>query len=133
MINAQDEHASFWMRKLLERDAALKRAGLLGIKRVSYGLIKKPNKKEDLHVGGSFLEKKWGGVLSWDAQALGSGSFDMNVAGAHNASNALGALACALSIGIKVNDCEWGLGMSSAVQGRLERKLRMGGGVVIDD
>jgi UDP-N-acetylmuramoyl-tripeptide--D-alanyl-D-alanine ligase len=60
-------------------------------------------------------------------------SVTLNVAGEHNARNALAAAACAHAAGVNVGSIRKGLEEFGAVKGRLERKLSSGGITVIDD
>lgn len=64
-----------------------------------------------------------------------AGAFEVRLPllGAHNARNALGAIACALAAGVEVAAIQRGLAGFSAVKGRLQVKHGRRGELVIDD
>ncbi len=63
----------------------------------------------------------------------GKTSFQLNLLGKHNISNALAASATAVALGVSNEDIANGLQNMQAVHGRLQRKLGFNGAMLIDD
>jgi UDP-N-acetylmuramoyl-tripeptide--D-alanyl-D-alanine ligase len=65
--------------------------------------------------------------------AQGEATVHLQVAGEHNARNALGAAACALAMGAGLDAVSKGLAAFSGVKGRLQNKPGLHGALFIDD
>jgi UDP-N-acetylmuramoyl-tripeptide--D-alanyl-D-alanine ligase len=63
----------------------------------------------------------------------GAACVQLPLLGRHNVLNALGATAAALAVGVSLQDVRQGLESLAGVAGRLQRKPRADGGLVIDD
>ncbi len=62
-----------------------------------------------------------------------SATVELSLLGRHNVMNALAAAAAAHALGLDAATCARGLARVQPVRGRLERRLRSDGGVLIDD
>lgn len=114
IINADDGHADYWR-------------GLNSGRHVlSFGFATTAD------VCGAYQSGAFGGVLKVTA-AQGSVTINLQVAGAHNASNALAAIACALTVGVNLQTAAEALSIFSGIKGRLQRKPALHGGMFIDD
>jgi UDP-N-acetylmuramoyl-tripeptide--D-alanyl-D-alanine ligase len=83
---------------------------------------------ESAHVRGSFEGRLLRVVTPMDAFVV-----QLQVAGDHNARNALAACAAAYALEIPLHAMQAGLAAFTGVPGRLQRRGAPGGGVVIDD
>jgi UDP-N-acetylmuramoyl-tripeptide--D-alanyl-D-alanine ligase len=114
IINADDGHADYWR-------------SLNGGRRVlTFGFAPTAD------VRGEYQAGTFGGVLKVHA-AQGSVTVDLQVAGEHNARNALAAIACALAAGTALQIVADALSAFSGVKGRLQRRPALHGGRFIDD
>lgn len=114
VINADDEYADLWR-------------GLCAGKRVlDFGLNHSAAVTARCDLRGSGAEM---------SVQTGSGGMHirLQVAGLHNASNALAAATCALALGVSSEAISAGLAAFSGVSGRLQRKLGKNGALLIDD
>ena len=114
VINADDAYANLWR-------------GLCAGKRVlDFGLNHPAavSARCDLRGSGSEI------AVQTDAGGM---RINLQVAGLHNASNALAAATCALALGISCEAISAGLAAFTGVKGRLQRKPGKNGAVLIDD
>lgn len=114
VINADDEYADLWR-------------GLCAGKRVlDFGLNHPAavNARCDLRGSGAEIAVQTG---------AGGIHISLQVAGLHNARNALAAATCALALGIGSEAISAGLAAFTGVSGRLQRKPGKNGALLIDD
>lgn len=114
VINQDDPHAALW--KKLAQPHTVITFGLETAADVSADV--------DLQASGSSLQLQ---------TPVGRATLHLQVAGLHNARNALAATAAALAMGISLPVIVQGLEHFSGVKGRLQRKPGHGGALVIDD
>lgn len=114
IINADDEYAHYWR-------------GLNQTRRVlSFGF------SQNADVRGTYQPGAYGGLLQVESPQ-GSVEVPLQVAGEHNARNALAALACALSAGVDLQLAAHALAGFTGAKGRLQRKPGLHGATLIDD
>ncbi len=114
IINADDDYADYWR-------------GLNAGRRVlSFGFAPAAD------VRGVYQPQEFGGVLQTHTPQ-GSATINLQVAGEHNARNALAALACALTAGVALPTAADALSAFTGIKGRLQRKPALHGGMFIDD
>jgi UDP-N-acetylmuramoyl-tripeptide--D-alanyl-D-alanine ligase len=63
----------------------------------------------------------------------GDGTVDLALPGLHNARNALAAVAATFAAGLPLSAIQQGLAAFSGVKGRLQRRVGLGGAVILDD
>lgn len=114
VINQDDPYASLW--KSL---AAPHRIMTFGLEQAA-------------DVSASVRLRADGSDLSLHTPA-GDAEIQLQVAGLHNAKNALAATTAALAMGVGLNNIVTGLEQFGGVKGRLQRKQGLGGALVIDD
>jgi len=114
VINADDTYADLWR-------------GLAGKRRVlSFGLT------ADADVSGDYRSSDGHARLRLRTP-VGGAELDLPMPGRHNALNALGAAAAALATGADLATVRRGLESLMPVAGRLQRRRRRDGGIVLDD
>lgn len=114
VINADDAYADLWR-------------GLAGNRRVlSFGLT------VDADVSGNYRSVD-GHTRLQLRTPTGETELDLPMPGRHNVLNALGAAAAALAAGADLAAVRRGLESLAPVAGRLQRKRRSDGGIVLDD
>lgn len=114
IINADDGHVDYW------RDLNVGRRVL------AFGF------SPTADVRGAYQPGEFGGKLAVQT-AQGNVTIHLQVAGEHNARNALAALACALSAGVDLQTAAAALSAFTGIKGRLQRKPALHGGMFIDD
>lgn len=114
IINADDEYANYWR-------------GLNQTRRVlSFGF------SQGADVRGTYQPGVYGGLLQVESPQ-GGVSIPLQVAGEHNARNALAAMACVLAAGVDVQIAARALADFTGAKGRLQRKPGLHGATLIDD
>ncbi|HUL41279.1 MAG TPA: UDP-N-acetylmuramoyl-tripeptide--D-alanyl-D-alanine ligase [Burkholderiales bacterium] len=114
VINADDQYAELWRRSCADRrvlDFGFDRPAAISARCALRG-------------SGADLEVETG---------AGEIHIKLQVAGQHNARNALAAATCALALGIKREAISAGLSAFAGVKGRLQRKRGKSGALLIDD
>ena len=114
VINADDRFADLWRGLVQER------------RLIRFGV------QNDADVHGSYTVVPDGAAIHMHTPC-GDVDVLLPLPGRHNVLNALGACAAALAAGATLADVKAGLENLGAVSGRLQRKRRADGGVVLDD
>lgn len=124
VINADDEYASYW--KSLNSGKKIVTFGLNTLDSKADGL------KVPVDVSATYVEKDSLSIIHL-ITPQGGISFELNILGLHNISNALAASAVAVALGISNAHIARGLSNFCGVKGRLQRKSGLNGAVLIDD
>lgn len=114
IFNADDDHADYW--RSLNKDRRV----------LGFGFAKTAD------VRGVYQPSAVGGTLQVHTPQ-GEATINLQVAGEHNARNALAAISIALTAGVSLPVCVAALTDFSGVKGRLQRKPALHGGMFIDD
>lgn len=114
IINADDEHAAFWLEHLP------------GCRSLCFGF----SDRADVSAG---IEPLSFGSRLMLGTPQGEVSFDLNAPGEHNARNALGAAAACLAAGAPLEAVARGLSGFAGAKGRLQRKRAIADATLIDD
>jgi UDP-N-acetylmuramoyl-tripeptide--D-alanyl-D-alanine ligase len=114
IINADDPHADYWRGLNAGRSV------------VSFGFA------ANADVRGEYQPGEFDGRLKVNC-AQGTASINLQVAGEHNARNALAAIACALAVKVDLQTAAAALSGFTGVKGRLQRMPALHGGLFIDD
>lgn len=114
IVNADDEHAAFWLEHLP------------GCRSLCFGFSDRAD------VSAAIEPLPFGNRLRLRSPQ-GEACFDLGAPGEHNARNALGAAAACLAAGTPLDAVARGLSGFSGAKGRLQRKLAAGGAILIDD
>lgn len=114
IVNADETYADFW------------RALNAGRPIVTFGI----DARADVHAACTL--RGFGARLEVDAPQ-GAIGFDLQVAGMHNARNAVGAAAACLAAGVSIDAVAAGLSGFTGARGRLQRRQGPKGAVILDD
>ncbi|MEN3112423.1 UDP-N-acetylmuramoyl-tripeptide--D-alanyl-D-alanine ligase [Uliginosibacterium paludis] len=114
IINADDEHASFWLERLP------------GCSSLCFGF------SDAADVSATVEPARLGSRLSLRTPS-GNAIVELSAPGLHNARNALGAAAACMAAGAPLDAVVRGLCTFQGAKGRLQRKLAAGGAILIDD